>query len=86
MAATRRQVEVIDASDGEPRPREAAPFDTGGRGLALVERLADAWGAHIDDAYCSFNDIHAMLAFVGARHGPLAQQLEDRLLRSASAQ
>ena len=46
--------------------------------------LADAWGAHIDDAYCSFNDIHAMLAFVGARHGPLAQQLEDRLLRSAA--
>ena len=29
--------------------------------------LAAAWAAHIDDGFCSFNDLHAMLAFVGAR-------------------
>jgi tetratricopeptide (TPR) repeat protein len=46
--------------------------------------LSDAWAAHIDDAYCSFNDIHAMLAFVGARDWLHAQRLEDRLLRSAA--
>ncbi len=46
--------------------------------------LSAAWSAHIDDAYCSFNDIHAMLAFVGARDWPQAQRLEDRLLRSAA--
>jgi tetratricopeptide (TPR) repeat protein len=28
--------------------------------------LAEAWEPHIDDAYCSFSDLHAMLAFVGA--------------------
>jgi len=41
--------------------------------------LADAWTAHIDDAFCSFTDLHAMLAFVGAREWDGAQRLE-RLL------
>lgn len=40
----RLAVEVIDGSEGEPRRVDAGPFDTGGRGLALVERLADSWG------------------------------------------
>ena len=35
---------VYDDSPEEPRPRRAAPDDTSGRGLALVERLADRWG------------------------------------------
>ncbi|MFE6165075.1 ATP-binding protein [Streptomyces sp. NPDC056486] len=39
------RVEVADASDVLPRPREAGPDDESGRGLALVELLADAWGA-----------------------------------------
>lgn len=46
--------------------------------------LATAWAVHIDDAYCSFNDIHAMLAFVGARDGAHAQRLEQRLQHSAA--
>jgi hypothetical protein len=37
-------VEVIDASAADPRPREADPMATSGRGLAMVEHLADAWG------------------------------------------
>lgn len=40
----RLAVEVIDGAEGEIAPVEAEPFATGGRGLALVERLADAWG------------------------------------------
>lgn len=40
----RLAVEVIDCSDTQPLPAEADPFATGGRGLALVEQLADAWG------------------------------------------
>jgi len=40
--------------------------------------LADAWAPRSDDGFCSFNDVHAMLAFVGARDGCRA----DDLLRS----
>ena len=29
--------------------------------------LAGEWALHIDDGFCSFNDVHAMLSFVGAR-------------------
>ena len=59
---------------------ELAGADAGPRWAGL----SAAWAAHIDDAYCSFNDIHAMLAFVGARDWRHAQRLEDRLLRSAA--
>jgi anti-sigma regulatory factor (Ser/Thr protein kinase) len=36
---------VYDDSPDQPRPRRAGPDDTGGRGLALVDRLADGWGS-----------------------------------------
>ncbi|MFG2293961.1 ATP-binding protein [Streptomyces sp. NPDC048603] len=38
------RVEVADASDRPPAPRHAAGDDTGGRGLELVDGLADRWG------------------------------------------
>ncbi|XUZ97554.1 ATP-binding protein [Streptomyces araujoniae] len=38
------RVEVADASDCPPRPRHAQGEDTGGRGLELVDGLADRWG------------------------------------------
>jgi hypothetical protein len=41
--------------------------------------LAAAWSKHADDAFCSFTDLHAMLAFVGAQDWARAQRLE-RLL------
>ena len=41
--------------------------------------LASAWAPHIDDGFCSFNDVHAMLAFVGGRHWRLARRLENAL-------
>ncbi|RDG35715.1 ATP-binding protein [Streptomyces corynorhini] len=38
------RVEVADASAAPPRPRHADGDDTNGRGLELVEGLADRWG------------------------------------------
>jgi hypothetical protein len=40
--------------------------------------LAHAWAPRINDAFCSFNDVHAMLAFVGAGR----RDLQKRLLRA----
>ena len=39
---------------------------------------------HIDDGFCSFNDLHAMLAFVGARDWAHAQRLERVLAKRQS--
>jgi tetratricopeptide (TPR) repeat protein len=44
--------------------------------------LAAAWAPHIGDRFCSFNDLHAMLALVGARDWDSAQRLELALARS----
>ncbi len=52
--------------------------DTGPR----PAELAEAWAAHIDDAFCSFNDLHAMLAFVAARDWGRVQRLERVLAQS----
>lgn len=38
------RVEVADASDRAPDRRQAAGDDTNGRGLELVDGLADRWG------------------------------------------
>lgn len=43
---TRLAVEVFDPSTADPVPSEAGPHDTCGRGLAMVEELADEWGVH----------------------------------------
>lgn len=61
----------IQIHGGEPGQRWAA--------------LAAAWHAHIDDGFCSFNDMHAMLAFVGARDDRRARRLESVLLERQSA-
>jgi hypothetical protein len=46
--------------------------------------LAVDWEGHIEDGYCTFNDMHAMLALVGARDWRGARRLESALLRSQS--
>jgi anti-sigma regulatory factor (Ser/Thr protein kinase) len=38
------RVEVADSSTRAPRPRQADGDETNGRGLALVDGLADRWG------------------------------------------
>lgn len=44
--------------------------------------LTAAWATHIDDGFCTFTDVHAMLAFVGAREWELARRLERALVRA----
>jgi anti-sigma regulatory factor (Ser/Thr protein kinase) len=43
----RLRVEVFDGSPTLPVPRGARAHDEGGRGLALVEALAVAWGVDV---------------------------------------
>ncbi|MFJ5228509.1 SpoIIE family protein phosphatase [Kitasatospora sp. NPDC088391] len=44
LLATELAVEITDRSPRLPRPRSAEPDDESGRGLALVEILAQRWG------------------------------------------
>ncbi|MFI5794133.1 ATP-binding protein [Streptomyces sp. NPDC051677] len=44
------RLEVADASDRAPVPRCAGDDATGGRGLALVDGLADRWGWSVEGA------------------------------------
>jgi hypothetical protein len=56
---------------------ELRGVDTGSRWL----ELAAAWTRHIDDGYCTFSDLHATLALVGAQDWKSASRLESALLR-----
>lgn len=49
LAGSALRLEVSDAGDEQPRPRHATDDDESGRGLALVEALADAWGVEPRD-------------------------------------
>ena len=46
--------------------------------------LAGAWEPTVDDGFCSFNDVHAMLSFVGARDWDRARRLELAVERAAA--
>jgi len=48
--------------------------------------LADKWEARADDAYYAFNDVNAMMAFVGAGRVNAQQRLIAAAKRAASAQ
>lgn len=50
-------------------------------GVRWVE-LAAAWEPLADDGFCSFTDLHAMLAFVGARDWGRARRLEQALAKA----
>ncbi|MBO2455712.1 ATP-binding protein [Actinomadura barringtoniae] len=39
-------IEVHDPSQAPPRPRRASVADDGGRGLEIVDHLAELWGTH----------------------------------------
>jgi tetratricopeptide (TPR) repeat protein len=47
------------------------------------QRVAEAWEPRIDDAWYSFNDSHAMMAFAGAGRDDLAQRLLSIMERTA---
>ncbi|WP_078862032.1 ATP-binding protein [Streptomyces sp. NRRL F-5123] len=75
------RVEVADSSDTPPAPRHARKDDTGGRGLELVDGLADRWGWQPEGAgkriWCEVDR--------GAGAGCTAQAgLGDRALRAAA--
>ena len=44
FTGTALHVEVRDRSAASPTPHDAEPGDTGGRGLAMIDRIASAWG------------------------------------------
>ena len=79
---TRRSNEVADLIDAAALLWRVY-LRGGDTGTRWIE-LAGAWAAHIDDRFCSFNDVHAMLAFVGAHDWDQAQRLEHVLNRSRS--
>jgi tetratricopeptide (TPR) repeat protein len=47
------------------------------------QRMAEVWEPRIEDAWYSFNDTHAMMAFAGAGRADLAQRLLAVMERSA---
>jgi tetratricopeptide (TPR) repeat protein len=49
------------------------------------QSLSDAWEPRIDEAWYAFNDMHAMMAFAGARRFDLAQRLITALTVAAGA-
>jgi hypothetical protein len=76
----RRSAELSDLIDASALlwRIQLRDIEVGGRWL----ELAGAWAPHIDDRFCSFNDVHAMLAFVGARDWQRARRLEHVLTLS----
>ena len=77
-----RSVQVSDLIDASALLWRVELLD-GDAGERWTE-LAAAWEGHIEDGYCTFNDMHAMLAFVGAKDWRSAQRLENALQRSQS--
>ncbi|WP_413761271.1 ATP-binding protein [Streptomyces sp. MMBL 11-3] len=64
------RLEVVDASARAPRPRCADGDDTNGRGLALVDGLADRWGWSSEGAgkriWCEVDRCSSRAAVVAA--------------------
>jgi tetratricopeptide (TPR) repeat protein len=79
---SRRSGEIADLIDGAALLWRIELFgaEVGARWM----ELAAAWAEHIEDGYCTFNDMHAMLAFVGARDWRNARRLERTLQRVES--
>lgn len=69
-------LEMIDASALLWR-LELRNADLGAR----WERLADAWAPFAEQAYYAFNDVHAVMAFVGAKRFGLAERVVAALER-----
>ncbi len=76
--------DLIDASALLWRLRLAGA-EVGARFTSLAAR----WSHHAEDAFCAFNDVHAMMAFAAAQRWDWAQRLlaaqERRLARASGA-
>jgi Tfp pilus assembly protein PilF len=79
---SRRSTQIADLIDATSLLWRIAlrAGDTDGR----WHELAAAWAPHVDDSFCSFSDLHAMLAFVGAGRWDLADRLEGTLWHAES--
>jgi tetratricopeptide (TPR) repeat protein len=55
-----------------------AQLQGGDPGIRWIE-IAQSWATHIDDRFCSFNDLHAMLSFIGAGDEARVRDLERTL-------
>ncbi|WP_338697672.1 ATP-binding protein [Streptomyces sp. Q6] len=79
------RVEVADASTRPPTPRHAEGDETNGRGLELVEGLADRWGWCAEDAgktiWC---EIDRSAATTGAGSGYADATREGAAYRSVT--
>jgi len=78
-APSQAPLEMVDASALLWR-LELRKVEVGAR----WERLADAWAPTAEDAYYAFNDVHAVMAFVGARRFDQAQRVLASLERKAA--
>jgi hypothetical protein len=84
---------IYDHRIRQPSPDLAALIDASALlwrldlfGVEVASRwqaLSDAWAPHLEDDYCSFSDLHAMVPLVGARNWQAAARLETRLLRNS---
>lgn len=67
------RVEVVDASARPPRPRHAHGEDTNGRGLELVDGLADRWGWQPEGAgkriWCEVDRCQTLMMTAGGERG-----------------
>jgi tetratricopeptide (TPR) repeat protein len=72
-------LEMIDASALLWR-LELRDVDVGAR----WDRLADAWAPASEDGYYAFNDVHAVMAFIGSKRLDRAQRVVDSLERRAA--
>ncbi|TJZ52049.1 ATP-binding protein [Streptomyces piniterrae] len=72
------RVEVVDASTRPPRQRHADGEDTNGRGLELVDGLADRWGWQREGAgkriWCEVDRGQPLLMAAGAELGAYEPQ------------
>lgn len=78
----RHSIEIADMIDASALLWRVHLF--GGNTGTRWGELADAWAPKIDDGFCSFNDLHAMLSFVGARDWDRARRLELAVERGTS--
>ena len=78
-APSQNPLEMIDASAMLWR-LELRNVDVSAR----WERLADAWAPFAEHAYYAFNDVHAVMAFVGAKRFDQAQRVVVSLERKAA--
>jgi len=78
----RRSIEIADMIDASALLWRVHLL--GGNTGTRWGELADAWEPTIGDDFCSFNDLHAMVSFVGARDWDRARRLELAVERAAA--